>query len=298
LATSPAARQTAAPLPVPAPGPGPGPGPEQGPEQGGPAGGGLPASACAAPETAPVLLAVEGLLKRYEAGEPVLRDIGFRLQAGEAVALIGANGSGKSTLLHCCTRLIEPSAGRIELLGEEIAGLSRRGLRRLRARVGLVSQRHNLVGRLPVLSNVLHGALARDGGPRHWRQAFASRAAREEALYWLEQVGLADFAARRADRLSGGQSQRVAIARALMQRPARLMADEPVASLDPQAGEEVMALFAELARDHGLTLFFTTHHLQHALDYGGRVLALKRGLLALDAASGTLRAEELRGLYV
>ncbi|WP_208539210.1 phosphonate ABC transporter ATP-binding protein [Algihabitans albus] len=226
-----------------------------------------------------------------------MNGIDFAFGVGETVALIGANGSGKSTLLHCCTRLVEPSGGRISLLGDTVTRLPRRRLRRLRARVGLVFQKHNLVGRLSVLTNVLHGAQARQSGPRSWCQAFATRAARKEALHCLEQVGLADLAARRADRLSGGQSQRVAIARALMQRPELLMADEPVASLDPRAGQEVMALFAELARARGLTLFFTTHNLEHALDFAERVLALKQGRLALDAQTGTLRTEDLGDLY-
>ena len=265
---------------------------------------GTAAEPAAAPRPAPriardkAILAVEGLIKRYEIGEPVLNGVGFAFGAGEAVSLIGANGSGKSTLLHCCTRLIEPSGGGIRLLGDEVTLLPPRRLRRLRARVGLVFQKHNLVGRLSVLTNVLHGAQARQSGPGSWCQAFATKTAREEALHCLEQVGLADLAARRADRLSGGQSQRVAIARALMQRPELLMADEPVASLDPKAGQEVMALFAELARARGLTLFFTTHHLEHALDFSERVLALKGGRLALDATASGLRADDLHSLYV
>lgn len=257
------------------------------------------AAAVEAPASARAVLTVEGLMKRYEpGGTPVLQGVGFAVDAGEAVALIGANGCGKSTLLHCCTRLIEPSAGRIRLLDEEVPALSRRRLRRLRARVGLVFQKHNLVGRLSVLTNVLHGAQARRPGPRNWCQAFAAGPAREEALHCLEQVGLADLATRRADRLSGGQSQRVAIARALMQRPELLMADEPVASLDPKAGQEVMGLFAELAQARGLTLFFTTHHLEHALDFGERVLALRNGGLALDTSARGLTAGDLRGVYV
>lgn len=243
-------------------------------------------------------MTVEGLVKRYETGEPVLNGVDFAFGSGETVALIGANGSGKSTLLHCCTRLIEPSSGRIHLLGDEVTTLTPKRLRRLRARVGLVFQKHNLIGRLSVLTNVLHGIQARQSGPRSWCQALATRTAREEALHCLAQVGLADLAARRADRLSGGQSQRVAIARALMQHPDLLMADEPVASLDPKAGQEVMALFAELARARSLTLFFTTHHLQHALDFSERILALKGGRLALDASAKGLQADDLQSLYV
>jgi phosphonate transport system ATP-binding protein len=116
-------------------------------------------------------------------------------------------------------------------------------------------------------------------------------------MHCLDQVGLADFAARRADRLSGGQSQRVAIARTLMQRPRLMFADEPVASLDPNAGEEVMELFSDLIRQQGLTLVFTSHHIDHALRFGDRVVALRNGTIALDAFVGTLDAQTLRGVY-
>ncbi len=197
----------------------------------------------------------------------------LQVPRGQSVALVGANGAGKSTLLRCCLRLIEPDQGTINLLSRDVRTLRRRQLRQLRAEVGFVFQRHNLVAQLSVLSNVLHGAQSRHGGPQVWYQSLAPRRLREEAMHCLELVGLADFAAHRADRLSGGQSQRVAIARTLMQRPRLMFADEPVASLDPNAGEEVMELFADLIRRQRLTLVFTSHHIDHALRFarsGGR----------------------------
>jgi phosphonate transport system ATP-binding protein len=227
----------------------------------------------------------------------VLKDIGFTIQPGEAVALIGANGTGKSTLLRCCLRLIEPDAGTVSIMGQEVGGLPRRSMRRLRARIGFVFQKHNLVPRLSAVSNVLHGALGREGSPRYWFHGVAPKAARDEALDCLAQVGLADIAERRVDRLSGGQSQRVAIARALMQRPEIVIADEPAASLDPNAGEEVMGLFRALMREKGITLFFTSHNLSHAVGYADRVIGLRDGRVALDAAAAGLRIDTLRGLY-
>lgn len=240
---------------------------------------------------------VVGLCKSFDGQRPILSNVSLRVPPGQAVALVGANGAGKSTLLRCCLRLIEPDGGAISLLGREVRNLRRPALRRLRAEVGFVFQRHNLVTQLSVLSNVLHGAQARHGGPQVWYQALAPRALREEAMHCLEQVGLADFAARRADRLSGGQSQRVAIARTLMQRPRLMFADEPVASLDPNAGEEVMELFADLIRRQGLTLVFTSHHIDHALRFGDRVVALRQGAIALDASAGVLDAQTLRQIY-
>lgn len=242
-------------------------------------------------------LTISGLRKRFGDGPVVLNGVDISVVPGEAVALIGANGAGKSTVMRCCMRLIEPDEGSILIHGQEMAKLSRDGLRKARARVGFVFQKHNLVPRLSTLSNVLHGAQGRFAGPRAWLHGLAPRELREEALHCLELVGLADFAARRVDRLSGGQSQRVAIARALMQRPRLILADEPVASLDPNAGEEVMELFLGLMRSEGLTLFYSSHNLDHALTYSDRVVALNDGRIALAAPRNELNVEMLRGIY-
>ena len=256
-----------------------------------------------APRTAPLAaadapdLVVRGLRKSFEPGVPVLDGVDFSVSRGQAVALIGANGAGKSTLLRCCLRLIEPDAGDVRLLGRDMAGLDARSLRRLRGEIGFVFQKHNLVGRLSALSNVLHGALGRAAFGRAWFQSLAPRALREEAMDCLARIGLAAIADRRADRLSGGQSQRVAIARALMQRPRLIVADEPVASLDPSSGEEVMRLFAGLIRREGLTMIFTSHDLSHAIAYADRVIALRRGVIVLDRAAADLDVATLRALY-
>jgi phosphonate transport system ATP-binding protein len=249
------------------------------------------------PAAAPADLEVRGLSKRFSRDVAVLTEVSLAVAKAEALALIGANGAGKSTLLRSCLRLIEPDAGEIRLLGQDVRALGLATLRRLRARVGFVFQRHNLVPRLPVLSNVLHGAAARRAGPRAWFHEIAPRALREEAMSCLERVGLAELAARRADQLSGGQSQRVAIARALMQRPEVMFADEPVASLDPAAGEEVMGCFLNLIRRDRLTLVFTTHNLRHALDYGDRVVGLRGGRVTIDAPAAALDLTSLRAFY-
>ena len=246
---------------------------------------------------APADLEIRGLAKRFGGKVEVLSEVSLAVGKGEAVALIGANGAGKSTLLRSCLRLVEPDAGEIRMLGEDVRALKPAALRRLRARVGFVFQRHNLVPRLPVLSNVLHGAVARRPGPRAWFHEIAPRALREEAMSCLERVGLGALATRRADQLSGGQSQRVAIARALMQRPEVMFADEPVASLDPAAGEEVMGCFLELIRRERLTLVFTTHDLRHALEYADRVVGLRGGRVTIDAPAAALDVPSLRSFY-
>jgi phosphonate transport system ATP-binding protein len=244
----------------------------------------------------PVDVEARDLAKRF--GEtPVFADVSFRLARGEAVALVGANGAGKSTLLRCLMGLIPASGGSVHLLGQQTNAATGSDLRALRSQVGLVSQKHNLVPRLSVLSNVVHGLLGKHPGLRHWTHSLAPQTSREAAMFALERVGLADFAQRRADRLSGGQSQRVAIARAQVGAPRVLFADEPCASLDPSAGKDVMDLFFRLVRDEGVSVVFTSHNIEHALKYGDRVLGLAQGRLQLDATAASLSAADLRGLY-
>ncbi|MEE4136655.1 MAG: ATP-binding cassette domain-containing protein [Desulforhopalus sp.] len=240
---------------------------------------------------------IAGLCKTFDGQRQVLRDIHFSIPRGQAVALIGHNGSGKSTLLRCCLRLVQPCSGAVRLLGSDITTLGARQLRGMRAKVGFVFQRHNLVARLSALSNVLHGVQARKKGPGTWFHSIAPQKDREEAMAQLHSVGLAHLAERRVDGLSGGESQRVAIARALMQRPKIVMADEPVASLDPLAGDEVMGLFLHRIKDDGLTLLFVSHNLDHALRYADRIIGLRDGRVELDTPSKTENLTTSRELY-
>lgn len=242
-------------------------------------------------------LRAAGLAKRFGTGAPVFSGLDFTVHQGECVALVGANGTGKSTLLRCCLGLIAPDAGQVSLLGATLTDLGGAARRALRARTGLVGQKHNLVPRLSVLSNVIHGLLGRHSGPQYWMQGLAPAEARAAAMAALDKVGLANLALRRADQLSGGQSQRVAIARALVGSPRFLVADEPCASLDPQAGEEVMALFMSLVKREGVTVLFTSHNVQHALSYGDRILGLQGGRIAIDAPSADVTTTEMARLY-
>ena len=246
---------------------------------------------------APVaVLAVSGLVKSFGAHR-VLDGLDLSVMPGTAVALIGKNGTGKSTLLRSLIRLVEPTSGRIELLGEDVIALRGAALSRFRSRVGVVFQRHNLVPRLSALSNVVHGVQARERGPRTWLQSLARSEVRDEARSCLEIVGLADRARQRADSLSGGQSQRVAIARMLMQRPEFILADEPDASLDPEAGEEVMGQLYRLAKDKRLTLIVISHRLEHARQYSDRVVGLAAGRVVLDQPSGAAESGVLRDFF-
>lgn len=247
--------------------------------------------------TISTVLEVEEINKTYNGDDYIFKDISYNLKENEKLALVGANGSGKSTLLRSSLKLIDANAKKIKLFGEDVTDCSRRKLLKVRSNVGFVFQQHNLVPRLSVLTNVIHGALSKSNSPRLWYQTLAKNVIREKALYHLEQVGLADFASRRAMALSGGQSQRVAVARALMQDPKLLVADEPVASLDPKAGKEVMDLFSMLCEKEKISFIFVSHHIEHALQYSDRVIALKNGGVFFNKKSNELKLEDFKVIY-
>lgn len=242
-------------------------------------------------------LNVISVTKSYNGRGAVLSDISFNVPKGSRVALIGGNGSGKSTIVRCCLRLIEPDHGKIIFLTENLVELNKAKLRGLRSRVGMIYQHHNLVPRLSVLSNVLHGAVNRSGSLKTWRQSFAPRQIREKAMECLEKVGLPHLAGSRSDELSGGESQRVAIARVLMQKPDFMIADEPAASLDPKVGREVMELFVALNKQENITFLFVTHDLDHALEYSDQLLGLQKGKMIMNDHTKMFTKGNLNALY-
>lgn len=248
------------------------------------------------PAQAGSVLSVSDLCKSFGTND-VLRGIDFTVSPGIATALIGANGSGKSTAMKCLIRLIEPTSGRIDLLGRNVLTLNPRELRRFRSQVGVVWQKHNLVPRLSALTNVVHGVQSRSSGPRTWFQSLARAEVRAEAMACLARVGLTDKAMQRVDSLSGGQQQRVAIARMLMQRPRIILADEPDASLDPQSGEEVMLILSGLARQDGLTLIFISHRMEHTLAFSDHILGLHSGRIVLSRPTALTDAARLRRFF-
>ncbi|KQM81966.1 phosphonate ABC transporter ATP-binding protein [Agromyces sp. Leaf222] len=238
---------------------------------------------------------IEGLTKEY--GRTVaLRDVALRVEPGEIVVLLGLSGSGKSTLLRQVVGLEGPTSGGVRVLGEEVPSLTGRRLRALRSRVGFVFQQFELVPSLTVLENVLTGALAELRGPRLGLWAYPRRL-KLTALGHLDRVGLLDRAYQRADTLSGGQQQRVAIARALMQDPEILLADEPVASLDPESSDQVMALIREIAMDAGLTVVCSLHQVDLALSWGDRIVGLRHGEVVLDTPAAGLSKAEVMEVY-
>ncbi|MGH8932713.1 MAG: phosphonate ABC transporter ATP-binding protein [Egibacteraceae bacterium] len=241
-------------------------------------------------------IVVKDLVQVFPDGFRALDGVDLTIEPGEITALVGANGAGKSTLLRGIVRLREPTAGQV-LVGEvDVTAASAQQLRRLRCRVGMVFQRFNLVPRLTVFHSVLHGALGRAGARGCW-PATAARGERAEAMTCLERVGLAELARRRVQDLSGGQQQRVAIARMLMQRPEVVLADEPTASLDPSAGEAVMALLQGIGRERGITVVIALHQLDYARRFTDRVIGMRAGGIVLDLLSSEWRQEVVNRLY-
>ncbi|RJQ77703.1 phosphonate ABC transporter ATP-binding protein [Pseudonocardiaceae bacterium YIM PH 21723] len=228
--------------------------------------------------------------------DSALDDVSFSIGAGEIVALVGMSGSGKSTLLRQVDALHLPSTGRVTVLDTDTTSAGGRELRALRRRVGFVFQQFHLVGRLSVLENACTGALGRIRGPRLGRVSYP-KAVRAQAMAHLERVGLADRAAQRADTLSGGQQQRVAVARALMQDPEILLADEPVASLDPETAVQIMALLREIAEERRLTVLCSLHQVELALSWADRIVGLRAGRIVLDTPATGLGRDEVMAVY-
>lgn len=239
---------------------------------------------------------ISNLHKTFLKTVRALRGVDLSIERGEHVVLLGHNGSGKSTMLRCLNGLETPSEGSICFDGVELTHARKRTLRHARRRIGFVFQRFNLVGNLSTLQNVLFGALGRKHYPT-CLNVFASADLRHEAMEALKRVDLADYAGQRADQLSGGQQQRVAIARTLLQKPEVVLADEPIASLDPKAARDVMNLLWEVGQEQHYTIICTLHQLDIALDVGGRIVALKEGLKVMDAPTVGLTTSDLDWLY-
>ena len=241
---------------------------------------------------------LSGVTKRFGGAAPVtaLDDVALDVYPGEFCALIGLSGSGKSTLLRHLNGLQKPDSGGVEVLGVDVAAVRGAELRALRRRVGFVFQQFNLVLRSSVIDNVLTGALGRVRGPRYGTLTYP-KALRAEAAEHLDRVGLGDRLFQRAGTLSGGQQQRVGIARMLMQRPELVLADEPVASLDPEASRSVMDLLVQVCREDDLTVVCSLHQLDLALDYSSRIVGLRNGKKVLDRPSHEIDSAEAMGVY-
>ncbi|HVO16351.1 MAG TPA: ATP-binding cassette domain-containing protein [Alphaproteobacteria bacterium] len=243
------------------------------------------------------MLQVSRLSLRYPNGKLALADFDIAVGAGELVIVLGGNGSGKTTLLRCITRTVAPTAGSVRVNGTDMTRLAGERLRRARLELALVSQHASLVRRRSVLANVASGSLGRHGGV--WTALGGLPAEELEAAHGhLAEVGLGELAGQRAGTLSGGQAQRVAIARALAQRPKVVLADEPVASLDPEAAEDIMRLLRRLAGEDGLAVLCVLHQVELAYRYADRVVGIRDGRREFDLPRAELSRDAVRRLYL
>ena len=241
------------------------------------------------------MLRVQHLTKVYPNGTEALKDVSFEVRDGEFLVVIGLSGSGKSTLLRCINRLIEPTSGKIFWNDTDITAASPAELLHIRRNIGMVFQQFNLVRRSSVMTNVLNGRL---GYANPWLSLLGiwSPADKQRAVKALERVGIADKAMSRADALSGGQQQRVGIARALMQEPRIILADEPVASLDPVLSHSILQYLEQLNKE-GMTVICSLHFLDLVHRYATRVIALKNGVNVFEGLPSAIDRAKFKEVY-
>lgn len=242
------------------------------------------------------IVSIASLSKRFPNGTLAVDGVSFDVPSGQVLGLLGLSGSGKSTLMRLVNGLQSPTSGHVKVFGKVVDECDRSELRGLRRQIGFVFQQFGLVGRSTCIENVLVGALGRLRGPRLGVRTYP-KALRREALEHLERVGLAAQAFQRADTLSGGQMQRVAIARSLMQQPRLLLADEPVASLDPESSIQVLDLISRIAREDGMTVICSLHQVELALGRTDRIIGLRAGSMVLDTPTAGVDSRRVMDLY-
>ncbi len=245
------------------------------------------------------MLEIKNLTKIYDDGTVALRDISFEVQDGEFLVIIGLSGSGKSTLLRCINRLIDPTYGQVIWDGLDITSAEPGQLRQIRRQIGMIFQHFNLVKRSNVLTNVLSGRLGYVNPGTSLLHHFAAKD-RKMAASALERTGITDQAHKRADELSGGQQQRVGIARALMQEPRMILADEPVASLDPVLAHTILGYLEQLNKESNITVLCSLHYLDLVQRYATRVIGLREGQIVYRGTREDIRKmtdEEFKEIY-
>ena len=242
------------------------------------------------------MLVLQQLEKRYPTGDLALKGVSLSVGSGEVLGLIGPSGAGKSTLIRCVNRLVQPSAGRVELDGRDLGALGSSDLRQARRHIGMIFQEYALVERLTVMENLLSGRLGYTGFWASWFRRFEAQDI-EQAYALLERVGLDGMENKRADALSGGQRQRVGIARALMQSPKLLLVDEPTASLDPKTSRQIMRLILELCQERGLAAIVNIHDVVLATEFLPRIVGLRAGSVVFDGPASQVDREVLTRIY-
>ena len=242
------------------------------------------------------IIELRKLNKVYPSGIHALKDIDLKVKEGEFLILLGLSGSGKSTLLRCLNRLIEPTSGKIIIDGEDVVKAQGKQLRHIRRKIGMIFQQFNLIKNLSAFTNVLTGKLGYSS-VFHSLTFSQQKDDVELALKNLERVSMKSFSQNKIRNLSGGQQQRVAIARALMQNPKVILADEPVASLDPATADSVMKYLGELNKKDNITVLCSLHFLSLARKYGSRVVALKDGRIVFDGTPEEIDEKKFKEIY-
>lgn len=242
------------------------------------------------------LLQVEGLGKSYDSETKVLRDINFEVEAGEFISIIGPSGAGKSTLLRCINRMVDINEGRVTFDDLDIGSLKKKELRNMRTNIGMIFQHYNLVPRLTVIENVLHGRFGYKTVMQGVLGRFTEKE-KEDAFYLLEKLGIEEHAYKRCDQLSGGQQQRVGICRALIQKPKLVLCDEPIASLDPNASKVIMDHLKSITSEMNITCLVNLHQVEVAQDYSDRIIGLKKGEIVFDGPKLKLAEEQINHIY-
>lgn len=243
-----------------------------------------------------VILSVKNLQKSYYKNMPILKGIDVEFKKGEFVVVIGPSGAGKSTFIRCINRMIDPSEGEIIFDGVNIEKIKGKKLRQQRSNIGMIFQHYNLIGRVNVIKNVLYGRLGKISVLKSLLGLY-SREEKSDAYELLKKVGLEEQIYKRADALSGGQMQRVGICRAIVQQPKLLLADEPIASLDPKSAEIVMTQIKDITNERHLTCIVNLHQVDFAKKYASRIIGIKDGLIMFDGNPSELTDAIIADIY-
>lgn len=242
------------------------------------------------------ILEFKNVNKTYNKTTKALTDVSFSVDKGEFVSIIGPSGSGKSTILRCINRLVDATKGEILFNGYDVSRADKREIRQVRKKTGMIFQHYNLVDRLSVIENVLHGRLGHKSAISGV-VGYYSEQEKEKAFSILEKLGLTEQAYKRCDELSGGQKQRVSIARSIMQEPSLILCDEPIASLDPNASKIIMDHLSDINKTMNITCILNLHQVDVAMKYSKRIIGLTGGKIVYDGPPENLTKEKIYEIY-
>ncbi|MDF2036237.1 phosphonate ABC transporter ATP-binding protein [Cytobacillus oceanisediminis] len=242
------------------------------------------------------LLEVNHLTKQFGKDSKALTDVSFSVQEGEFVSIIGPSGAGKSTLLRCINRMIDATGGEIRFQDLHVMNLKKKELKQVRTKIGMIFQHYNLVNRLSVIENTLHGKLGTKSTLAGVLGLY-SKEEKQQAIQILNVLGLNEMIYKRADQLSGGQKQRVGIARALIQNPRMLLCDEPIASLDPNSAKVIMDHLKKVSTTMGITVVVNLHQVDVAIKYSDRIIGINKGQAVYNGTAKGMTSEDIQRIY-